>query len=241
MRRAIVLLALAAVPVFADEVHLRGGGRITGEIIEQTDEFVTVDVGGGGTLTARMSSVVGIEKGTSPLQEYRARAAEVDGGDAEAWRELARWATGNALASQAADAYSRVVAILPDDEEANRALGRVRLDGRWVSEEESYRARGYVEFEGEWLTPAEQQRIVADRRAREAADRQANEAEIQAIEAEQEAAKRRAEAEEEAFRRDGLPRYGDPVYWGWGVGPSSWPVTPQNQAYELSGSVGRQQ
>jgi hypothetical protein len=235
-----VVLALAAVPAFADEVHLRGGGRVTGEIVEQTEESITVDIGGG-TLTVRTSSVVGIEKSVSPMQEYRARAAELPAGDAEAWRELAGWATGNALASQATDAWNHVVEILPDDEEANRALGRVRLDGRWVSEEESYRARGYVEFEGAWMTHAERQSILAGRAAREEAERQAIDAEVRAIEAELEAERRREEAEAEAFHRGGLPQYGDPVYWGWGAGPTTWPATPQNQAYELSGSVGRQQ
>ena len=88
-------------------------------------------------------------------------------GDAEAWRELARWATGKTLATQAGQAWSQVVAVLPDDDEANRALGRVRVDGRWVTEAESYRARGFVEFEGEWMTPAERQSIQDERRARE--------------------------------------------------------------------------
>jgi hypothetical protein len=97
----IVVIALAAVPAFADDVYLRGGGRITGEIIEQTEDSVSVDIGGG-SLTVKMSSVERIEKSVSPMQKYRARAGEIATGDAEAWRELARWATGNALASQVA-------------------------------------------------------------------------------------------------------------------------------------------
>ncbi len=219
----IIAIALAAVPVFADDVYLRGGGQITGEIVEQTEDSVTVDIGGGGTITAHMSNVVKIKKSVSPLQEYRARAAKIPAGDAEAWRELARWATGHVLSSQAGKAYSQVVAILPDDQEANRALGRVQVDGRWVTEEESYLARGYVEFENEWMTPGERQAILSDRQAREEADRLANDAAILAIDAEQKAEKEQKEAEREAARRDGLPRYGDPVYWGWGGGPSYWP------------------
>lgn len=236
MRRLILVIAVAAAPAFADEVHLKGGGRVTGEIIEQTAEFVTVDIGGG-SLTVRASSVVGIEKNVSPMQEYRLRAAEVPSGDAEAWRELARWARGNALHSQVDDAYSQLLKTLPDDEEANRALGRVRLDGRWVSEEESYRARGYVEFEGEWMTPGEQRAILADRQAREDADRQANEARIREIEAEQDAQREREEAATEEFRNDGLLYYGDPVYWGWGAGPTTWPAYPRPLPAELGGSV----
>ncbi len=237
MKGFIVLIALAAVPASADDVYLRGGGRITGEIIEQTDESISVDIGGG-SLTVKMSSVVRIEKGTSPMQEYRARAAEIPAGDAEAWRELAQWATGNALGSQVQDAYSHVVAILPDDEEANRALGRVRLDGRWVSEEESYIAQGYIEFEGEWMTPAERQSILAERQARDEEYRQVNEARIQSIEAEQKAEKERQEAEREAATGGGLPVYGDPVYWGWGAGPGYWSRLPVQLPAVPVGTVG---
>jgi len=224
VRRAIVVIALVAAPVFADEVYLRGGGRFSGEIVEQTEDSVTVDIGGG-FLSAPMSSVVRIEEGVSPLAEYRDRAASIPPGDAEAWRELARWAKSKTLSSQAWEAYTQVVEILPDDDEANRALGRVLLGGRWVTEEESYRARGYVEFEGEWMTPAERQAILDERRAREQADRQANEAEIRAIQADIDAEKKQEdlEFERERTRYDHLPEYTGTVAWGWGAGPTYWP------------------
>ncbi|HSO24639.1 MAG TPA: hypothetical protein VLT81_17180, partial [Chondromyces sp.] len=90
---------------------------------------------------------------------------------------------------------------------------------------------------GAWMTPAERQSILAERAARENAEQRALEDEIRAVEAEIAADRQRAEADEEAFRRGGLPRYGDPVYWGWGAGPTSWPATPQQQPHELSGSV----
>lgn len=233
MKRALLIIALAASPALADDVHLRGGGLISGVIVEQTADSVTVDIGGG-TITAPMSSVVRIEERRSPLQDYRQRAAAIPEGDVEAWRELARWATSQALSSQAWEAWGQVLAVAPDDEEANRALGRVRLDGRWVDEEESHRARGYVQFEGEWMTPRERDAILAERRAQESAEREAIDAEVAAIEAEQRADRERQEAEAEEFRRSELPRYGDPVYWGWGAGPTTW---PGSQSFELSGSV----
>jgi hypothetical protein len=238
VKRALVIIALAAVPALADEVYLKGGGRFSGEIVEQTEDSVTVDIGGG-VLTAPMSTVVRIERGVSPLQEYRKRAAAIPAGDAEAWRQLARWAHGHSLSSQAWDAYSEVVAILPDDEEANRALGRVLLDGRWVTEEESYRARGYVEFEGQWMTPGEKQAILENRRAREEAAQRANEEKIQAIQAEIDAEKAR---EDEAFERqrsryDDLPEY-EPATWGWGTGPGHWPSpVKRGKPQELAGPL----
>jgi hypothetical protein len=239
MKRAIVVFVLAAGPLFADEVYLRGGGRLTGEIVEQTQDSVTVDIGGG-TLTAPMSSVVRIEEGVSPLQEYRNRAANIPDGDAEAWRELARWAQNRTLSSQAWEAYSQVVAILPDDQEANEALGRVLVDGRWVSEEEAYRSQGYVEFEGSWMTPDERQAIVEERRAHEEAHRQANEAQIRAIQADIDADRER-KAQEFERRTSGVDdwsQHGDPVAWGWGAGPSYWPSpTRQAEPQELAGSA----
>jgi hypothetical protein len=225
VKRALVVVALVAVPLRADDVYLRGGGQITGEIVEQSADSVTVDIGGG-TFSVRMSSVVRIEEGTSPLQEYRARAGRIAAGDAEAWRELARWATGRALGTMASEAWSKVVAVLPDDPEANGALGRVQLNGRWVTEEESYRAQGYVEFEGEWMTPGERQSILEDRKAREEADRRALEAQIQADEKARKEREARETEEREEFLRGGLPQYGDPVSWGWGYGPVYWPSTP---------------
>jgi hypothetical protein len=217
--RLFVIIVLAAGPAFADDVYLRGGGQITGQIIAETEDTVTVDIGGG-TITAKKSSVVKIEKNTSPLQEYRTRAANIPTGDAEAWRELARWAKGYSLSSQARQAYREVLKILPDDEEANTATGMVRLDGQWVTQEESYRAQGYVQFEGKWMTPAEQQSIIAGRQAQQAqaeADRKANEARIAAIEAEQQAEKQRKD--EERARQEA--NY-NTVYWGWGAGPRYW-------------------
>jgi hypothetical protein len=228
VKRSLVVIALVAVPLLADDVYLKGGGQITGEIVKQTAESVTVDVGGG-SLTVATSRVVRIEKGRSDLQEYRERAKSIPAGDAEAWRQLARWATSGTLGTQASEAYSQVVAIVPDDPEANAALGRVQLDGRWVTEEESFRARGFVKFEGEWMTPGERQTILQDRQASQEADRQSEQARMQAEQqAKSELAAREA-AEHEAFVRSGLPRLGDPVVWGWGYGPTSWPSATNPQ------------
>jgi len=225
LKRLIVIIVLVATPVLADDIYLRGGGMITGQIIEQNDESVTVDIGGG-TISANMSTVVRIEKSTSPLQEYRARAVKISADDTEAWRELARWAKGYALSTQAREAWRNVIAILPDDHEANTALGMVQLNGEWVSQEESYRVRGYIQFDGEWMTPAEQQSILVDRQAHQAqaeADRQANEARIKEINAEQKAQK----AQEEADRQEAQ----NPISWGWGAGPNYWPHPRYPRAY----------
>jgi hypothetical protein len=223
---------LAGAPLLADEVYLKGGGQLSGQIVGHTDDSVTVDIGAG-TMTVQLSSVVKIETSTSPVQRYREREAALAADDVEGWRNLARFAADEGLSTQARQAWSKVAAALPDDAEANRALGRVQHQGRWVTEEESYRARGFVELDGEWMTPEERQSIVADRQARENADREAMAAQIAADDAaarEREQREAREDARSGSFGTEDLPQLGDPVdvYWGdggWGY-PAYWPRVP---------------
>lgn len=217
MRRParMLALALALLPAaaLADEVYLRGGGQVTGQIVEQAATAVKVDVGAG-VVTVPMSSVSRIETGSSPLHQYRDRAAEISPADAAAWRDLGLWATSQSLATQARECFLKVIAIDPNDAIANHALGRVQLDGRWVSQEEAYRAQGYVEFEREWMLPAERDLILQERQARDAEDRQQAAEQMAAMEA-----REQEKAEEEARRKaewdQAWPMLGDPVFRWW--------------------------
>jgi hypothetical protein len=218
----ILLLALlmgAPSASRADVVFIKGGGKLEGRIVEQTESSVEVDIGAG-SLTFPMSSVERIEEGRSPLDDYDDRTRDLAADDRDGWLELAQWASGVGLGTQSLRAYEHVLTLDPNNPEANRALGHVEVDGRWMTEDEAYRARGYVNFEGQWMTPAEQESILRAREAdRAAAQAQAQSAEAQAREAEA----RAREAETQAQQ----PTYGIPLYWNtWGPGPSSWPKNP---------------
>ena len=228
----MLVLALAGAPALGDVLFLKGGGKVTGAIVQETEAKVTVDIGAG-TLTVSKSSVVRVERGVSPLQEYRARAASLGPEDVEGWKKLGRWAAGEGLRTQAREAFTHVKAIVPDDPEANRALGLVLLDGHWVTEKESFTARGFVEFEGEWMTPAERQAILEERRASEEARQQDLAAQIRADEAER-AEQEAREAEEQSWS--------DWDYGIYGYGPVYWPVVPRRdppRASQLPARGGR--
>jgi hypothetical protein len=231
VRRILVLIVLAAAPLRADVVHLKGGGELSGHIVGHTKDSVTVDIGAG-TMTVKLASVVRIEESTSPVETYRQREQTLAKDDLEGWRDLARWAADEGLSTQAREAWKRVAALAPDDAEANRGLGRVQHDGRWVTEEESYRAQGFVEFEGAWMTPAEQQSILAERQAHEKAEHDALQAQIAADDAaarEREEQEAREDAQRGSYGTGDLPQLGDPVdpYWGGGWGyPAYWPARP---------------
>jgi hypothetical protein len=224
MRALIPFLAVVLLPraAPADEVFLKGGGRLSGRIVSRTATTVEVDVGAG-RIGVPASSVVRIEEGRSPLHEYEERAGAVASSDVEGWLALGEWASARGLGAQAREAYHRALAASPDDPRANEALGNVRMDGRWVSEDESYRARGYVWYEGEWITAAEHETLLRERDADTERHRQNQEAESRAREAEaraQEAEARAREAEAQQTS-EGLP-----LWYGWGAGPVAWPTGP---------------
>lgn len=223
MKRALAVLALLLpAALLADEIFLKGGGKVTGRIVGRTATSVEVDVGAG-TVTLPMTRVERIQEGHSALQTYYDRAGRLSADDVAGWKDLAGWASAQGLATQSREAYERVLAQNPGDPDANRARGNVELGGRWVTEAESYRARGYVQFDGRWMTPAEQESILRERAAEEQArqgqrtlDAQVREAEARAREAE---ARARA-AETEATPSD-APE-GIPIWWwggGWGLRP----------------------
>lgn len=214
MTRVIVVLALA-LPTFstADEIFLKGGGKMTGEVVSEDAQSVVVEVGPG-KVTVPTARVLRIERSRTALRGYRERAAHLASDDIQGWLALAFWAQERDLDTQAQEAFERVLRLDPANASANGALGRVQMDGRWMSQDESYRARGYVRYEGEWITPAEHEaRLQAKAAERQAASAQregelrVREAEARAEQAEAEA--RRAEAEAENTTYGGYP-----LWWG---------------------------
>jgi hypothetical protein len=221
------LLVLLPALLHADDIYLKSGGKMSGRILSQTETMVEIDVGVG-EVGVPMSSIARIDKKRSTLDDYHDRANVLGADDMKGWLELARWASSQALGTQARQAYQRVLAMDPENAEANTAMGKVQVDGRWMTEEESYRARGFVEFEGEWMTPAAQQAVVAERAAASEAERARMEAEGRAAEAEARAREAEARAQEAANAPYAVSYSMYPVYWGpaWGPGPSTWPKHP---------------
>jgi hypothetical protein len=212
---SLLSAGLLAAPAVADEVFLRGGGRVSGRIVEQTKDAVVIETAPG-RLTLPTKRIERIVESRSALEEFQERAADLAPTDAAGWAALARWAAERQLATQALEAWQRALAGDPAHPEANAALGRVELDGEWMTEDEAYRARGYVEHEGSWVTPSEHEALVRERAAEEASARERREAGLRMREAEaraREAEARAREAEAQASTGDGIP-----LWWGWGGG-----------------------
>ena len=192
MRRALaVSLALLPAVVRADDVFTRGGGRLTGDIVERRSHSIVVDVGGG-TIELPASYVERIVPGPSPMALYRERAERLAPDDAPGWVALGQWARQHDLRTQADEAFEQALAADPEHAAARQALGQVRVGEQWMTREESYRARGLVPYEGRWVTLEERQLLAAERAA--AAEQVQAEAEALARLRDTEARARQAEA-----------------------------------------------
>ena len=144
--------ALLATVAPCDEVLLRGGGRVSGMVVERNERSVVIETGPG-RVTLAMSRVEKIVEGRSALETFQERAGALAASDSEGWAALARWAAERDLVTPSRNAWQRVLALNPQDAEANAALGRVALDGTWMAADDAYRSRGYVQYEGRWMTP----------------------------------------------------------------------------------------
>jgi hypothetical protein len=193
-RLAIVLL-LGASLSSADDIHLRGGGRITGTIVERTPQTVTIDIGAG-RVSIPADRIERVDPGRSAAGAFAERAQRLGRSDVQGWLDLALWARDQGLATQARQAFERVVEVDPKNVIAQKALGNVLVGELWVSQEEAYRQQGYVLYQGEWMPPSERDNRIALARAevelegtRVEAEARAREAEARAREAEAEAAR----------------------------------------------------
>jgi hypothetical protein len=170
-----------------------------------------------------MSRVLKIVESRSTIEEFGERAAGLGPSDVLGWTALARWAEDRELFTQARFAWQRVLAQDPRNPAANAGLGRVELDGAWLSRDEAYRAQGYVWFEGQWLTPPEQEAALRERAAHETAVRESRESDARVREAEARAREAEARAREAEAAADQAYGDGIPLDYVWGAGPLLYP------------------
>ena len=161
---AVTLLALAPALAYADSVFLKNGGEIRGEIVEQREDAIVMEVGPG-RLTVPRRNVARVVSSTTDLSVYHAKATVLSARDVAGWMNLAEWAQAHDLATQAREAFARVLAVDPQNPTAHRALGHVQVAGRWMDAADANRAQGLVEFEGAWMSPEERRDRTLDRRA----------------------------------------------------------------------------
>lgn len=153
MKHALVFVtALAAASLAsADVVHLKNGGTLEGQVVEQGDAvIIKLPVG---EVRVSRDAVLQIEEKPGALEEYHKRAAAIKDDDPEAHYKLGVWALSIGLKRQAEEEFNKTIALKPDHGGAHKALGHRLVAGRWMTEEEQMRAKGLVRYKSDWMTP----------------------------------------------------------------------------------------
>lgn len=198
---ALCGLLFVTSPAWADRAVLAGGTTLEGKVTREGDRVVIETPSG--TIRLPAESVDRIEEGQSPLEHFEARHAALAPKDVRGRLALADYCRDHDMPARERSLLMEVIALAPNHELARARLGHEKTASGWMTREEAMRARGLVRHEGRWITETE--RAELERRREEATDarRRADEREraesasreLEAARRELEQARARLEAE----------------------------------------------
>ena len=150
--RLTVVLLLAAAGA-ADDLHLKDGRVLTGNVFEERGRYTVVDRDR--KYAVPKAKVARVIKKSCFMDEYQKRRATLAKEDPETIYEFGVWVERSDWKSRAKLVYREVLRLDPEHRAARRALGYKLYEGAWVSPDELNRRKGLVKSEGRWYTPHE--------------------------------------------------------------------------------------
>ncbi len=151
---ALYLLFLIAPAALSDELVLKTGGRISGEVNRLDDGSYQITTPMGTLVTIKRNQV---EKfiGTTAEQQSYARRVHAAPDTVEAQMALANWCREHNLSTEASRHAARVIELDPTNADARQMLNFRNVDGDWMTREQVMESRGMVWFEGKYRTRQE--------------------------------------------------------------------------------------
>ncbi len=159
----LFVLALQAL-LQADTIFLKDGRKLEGKVTSEQGDFVEIETKFGKAKIEK-SRIAKIVRGETAKDDYKKRLKNLDKDDPSAVFALAEWARDKGMKKQYRELLTLTLKASPQHEGANKALGKVKYDGRWFtpSELNTYKkdetkrmtAMGYVQLDGKWVSKAE--------------------------------------------------------------------------------------
>jgi hypothetical protein len=151
---AFLALILLGPRASADEIVLKSGGRVQGDIVSRDDTRVVLQTAYG-SVTFDTADILEVKQSSDLEKEIRAQLKNLQPSDTATRLKLATKAADAGLADLSKNIYTQVVAISGDDKTARQALGYVQYEGEWVTLRDKNTHEGLVPYHGQWVTAEE--------------------------------------------------------------------------------------
>lgn len=147
-----------------DTIVLKGGGRITGKILEddrpaaenKPDDVLQIRTREGVVLAVPRTQVEEVVR-LSPVQAEYERLREKTPDTVEGNFTLADWCRDHHLPQQREFHLRRVIELDPDNARARALLGYQKVGNEWKTRDEIMKSMGYVLYKGRWMLPQQVQ------------------------------------------------------------------------------------
>ncbi len=127
----VLALLLAGERLLADTIIMKDGRKLEGKIIKVTEEEIEIQLKYGAMKVSR-SRIKEIIRGKTKKDEYEEKLAKIDKTDKTQLLELAKWCAENGLDSQRMKLLRDVLKLDPANDEAGKALGYEKKEGKWA-------------------------------------------------------------------------------------------------------------
>lgn len=127
------LALLLLVPLLGDVITTKANQKLTGRIVKEDDESVTVRTYKDGDVTVARADIKSIVPGKTKFDDYEAKVAKDEPQDAAGHFKIGTWCKQQGLIGLAEEHLRKALELDPKMDKARVALGLQKFGDSWVS------------------------------------------------------------------------------------------------------------
>lgn len=165
----IALLFCIATESSADLIRLKYGGEVRGKIVSSKSSrsgHLDIQTVSGAMVSVSEEDIEFITRRSLVYEEYEMKARLTPRDVASLW-SLSQWCQKKRLKPQQKKHLAEILELDPQNEQAHRALGHVKREGKWTTQDEYMLSRGYVRYKRKYVTPEEKELLEKSAAERE--------------------------------------------------------------------------
>lgn len=145
-----LLFCVQSIRLRADEIELKDGRTLQGQVREDNGNLVTVERTYG-FLKIKKDSIVKIVKTEDVFDRFDALSKDANG-DASKLMQLAIWCKSKGLNHRMRETAKSLISRDQNHAGARKLLGQVKFGAKWISKSSAFAKEGRVKRNGKWLS-----------------------------------------------------------------------------------------